>query len=77
MRAVFPSMLLAGAILISNGASSANLPLRMKPALQREGSQSQEERKLNDSWNTCGRGAHIRTALASTPDQLGLERETQ
>ena len=46
MRAVSSLMFLAGTIMISSCASAADLPIRLKPAIHREDSSKQEERRL-------------------------------
>ena len=45
MRAVSSLIFLAGTIVISSCASAADLPIRLRPAIQREGSSKQEERR--------------------------------
>jgi hypothetical protein len=46
MRAVSLSMLLAGAFVISSAAFAADLPVRMRPAMQREAPSLPEHRRL-------------------------------
>lgn len=45
MRATLYLLLSAGAVMISNGAWAADLPLRVRPAVHREDPSTQEERR--------------------------------
>jgi len=45
MRAAFPSMLLVSVIAMSNSVWSADLPLRLKPAIHREDAMTPAERR--------------------------------
>ena len=46
MRAASSLLFIAGTIMISSYATAADLPIRIRPVIQREGSSRQEERRL-------------------------------